>query len=241
MKAQHLGHDDRKRAAELTGRPAVANEDHKFVVAAKNGDSIAFDILCRQSTSTAFNIARRIMRTTEDAEDVVQESFQLACVHLKNFKGDSRFSTWLTRIVTNAALMRLRKNNGRRELPLEQTSEFQPRSSRLDVEDQSLNPEQLCAQKERHWLLCKAVTELSPGMRRVVELRELDERSTQETACIMGVSVGAVKARVFHARRKLRRLLNPMNSKPIPGGERRRMNPKPNGTLGVQAAYNAGD
>jgi RNA polymerase sigma-70 factor, ECF subfamily len=155
MKAQHLGHDDKKRAAELTARPAVANEDHKFVVAAKNGDSIAFDILCRQSTSMAFNIARRIMRTPEDAEDVVQESFRLAFVHLKNFKGDSRFSTWLTSIVTNAALMRLRKNNGRRELSLEQTSEFQPRSSRLEVGDRSLNPEQLCAQAERHWLLAK--------------------------------------------------------------------------------------
>lgn len=241
MNAQHLGHDDSKRAAELTALPAVAHEDHKFVVAAKNGDSIAFDILCRQSTSMAFSLARRIMRTPEDAEDVVQESFQLAFVHLKNFKGDSRFSTWLTRIVTNAALMRLRKNSRRRELSLEQTSEFQARSSLLDFADQSLNPEQLFAQEERHWLLCKAVTELSPGMRRVVELRELDERSTQETARIMGVSVAAVKARLFHARRKLRRLLNPMNSKPIRGGERRRMNPNPNGTLGPLAAYDAGD
>jgi RNA polymerase sigma-70 factor (ECF subfamily) len=189
----------------------------------------------------AFNIARRIMRTAEDAEDAVQESFQLAFVHLKNFKGDSRFSTWLTRIVTNAALMRLRKNNGRRELSLEETFEFQPRSLPLDVEDQGLNPEQLCAQAERHSLLRKAVAGLSPVMRRVVELRELDERSSRETARIMGMSVGAVKARVFHTRRKLRRILNSIHSRSIRGGERRRMSPKPSRSFGPQAACNAGD
>lgn len=241
MKAQYWRKDESKRVAELTALPAVAAEEHKLVAAAKNGDSTAFDILCRQSSSMAFKIARRIMRTAEDAEDAVQESFQLAFVHLKNFKGDSRFSTWLTRIVTNAALMRLRKNNGRREFSVEETFEFQPRSLPLDVEDQSLNPEQLCAQAECHWLLCKAVAELSPGMKRVVELRELDERSTQETACIMGMSVGAVKARVFHARRKLRRILNSMHPKSIRGGETRRMKPKPNGAFGRQAVYNAGD
>ena len=241
MRAQHWGHDDRKRAAELTARPAVVNEEHKLVAAAKNGDSIAFEILCRQSANMAFNIARRIMRTTEDAEDAVQEAFQRAFVHLNNFKGDSRFSTWLTRIVTNAALMRLRKNSSRRELSLEETFEFQPRSLPLDAHDQSLNPEQLCNQAERRWLLYRAVAELSPRMRRVVELRELDERSTRETARIMGTSVGAVKARVFHARRKLRQILNQAHSKSLRGGERRRMNLKPNGTFGPQAVYNAGD
>ena len=241
MKAQHWGQDNRKRAAELTALPALRDEEHKLVAAAKNGDSTAFDILCRQSSSMAFNIARRIMRTAEDAEDAVQDSFQLAFVHLHNFKGDSRFSTWLTRIVTNAALMRLRKNKGCRELSLEETFEFQPRSSPLDVEDQSLNPEELCDQAERRWLLYRAVAELNPGTRKVVELRGLEERSTRETARIMGMSVGAVKARVFHARRKLRRILNSMQSKSLRGGERRRMNPKPNGTFGPQAAYNAGD
>lgn len=209
MRAQPFEPDDRKRSGGV-GRnsSAVANEERKFVAAAKNGDSVAFGILCTQSAGMVFNIARRIMPTNEDAEDVVQESFQLAFTHLKNFRGDSRFSTWLTRIVTNAALMRLRKNNVRRELPLDESSESQRYLSRVDVEDQSLNPEQLYAQKERLWLLGKALSELTPGTRRAIELRELDERSTEETARMMGISFAAVKARVFHGRLKLRRLLN---------------------------------
>jgi RNA polymerase sigma-70 factor, ECF subfamily len=166
-----------------------------------------------------FNIARRIMPTHEDAEDVVQESFHLAFTHLRNFKGDSRFLTWLTCIATNAALMRLRRNNVRRELPLDESPESERHVSRFDAADQSLNPEQLYVQKERHRLLCKAVSELKTGMRRAIELRELEERSTEEAARMMGISVGSVKARVFHGRRKLRRLLKRMNSISMYGNE----------------------
>ncbi len=89
---------------------SIATEEDGFVVAAKRGDSAAFEMLCKQSANTVFHIARRMMRTKEDAEDVMQESFQLAFIHLKSFKGGSRFSTWLSRIAINASLM-----NGRRE------------------------------------------------------------------------------------------------------------------------------
>src|SRR5216684_8733484 len=77
----------------------------------------------------------------------------------------------------------------------------------LDVEDQGPNPEQLYAEKERERILSDALNDLTPRVRKAIELRELDERSTEETARIMGISVGAVKARVFHGRRKLRERL----------------------------------
>jgi RNA polymerase sigma-70 factor (ECF subfamily) len=206
VKRRRPGHDDRRRAVKLAARLAVVNEDHDLVKAAKNGDSAAFGFLCTQSAKMAFNTARRMMRTKEDAEDIVQESLRLAFVHLKSFKGDSRFSTWLTRIVTNAALMRLRRDKTRRELSLGQTSELESCSSPMDIEDQSLNPEQLYAREERHRLVRKAVSDLNPRMRRVIQLCQLDERSIQEAACMLGISVGAAKSRMFHARRKLRRL-----------------------------------
>jgi len=189
---------------------AEAKEERDFVAAAKNGDSIAFEILCTHSAGMVFNIARRFTLTKEDAEDVVQESFQLAFINLKKFRGDSRFSTWLTSIVTNAALMRLRKNRVRHELPLEESSESQRRFSPFDVEDQGLNPEQLYAQKERHRMLAQAVNELDLGLRRAVELRDLDERSTHEAARMMGMGINTLKARLFRGRRKLRQLLNQM-------------------------------
>ena len=214
MNRRRPGHDDRRRAVKLAARLAVVNEDHDLVKAAKNGDSAAFGFLCTQSAKMVFNTARRMMRTKEDAEDVVQESLRLAFVHLKSFKGNSRFSTWLTRIVTNAALMRLRRDKTRRELSLGQTSELESCSSPMDIEDHSLNPEQLYAREERHRLVRKAVSDLNPRMRRVIQLCQLDERSIQEAACMLGISVGAAKSRMFHARRKLRRLASVMHSQP---------------------------
>ena len=241
MKGRRFGRDARKRAAELTARPAVVKEDHDLVKAAKNGDSAAFGFLCTQSAKLVFNTARRMMRTNEDAEDVVQESLRLAFVHLKSFKGDSRFSTWLTRIVTNAALMRLRRDRTRRELSLGQTSELESGCSPIDIEDQSLNPEQLYAREERHWLVRKAVSELNPNMRRTIELCELDERSIQEAARVLGISVGAVKSRMFHARRKLRRLVSLVSSQPTQRYKRWETNPGPSGTLRPQLLYSPGD
>ncbi len=148
------------------------------------------------------------MRDNEDAEDVGQESFQQDFVHLKSFNGDSRFSTWLSRIAINAALMKLRKKHRLWDVSLDEPAEGEESSSRIEVEDDGLNPEQLYAEKEQQRILSEAMNHLTPGMRKAIELRELDERSTEETARVMGISVGAVKARVFHGRRKLRERLN---------------------------------
>jgi len=195
--------------ATETGRAqrAIALDEDAFLVAAKRGDSAAFGILCKQSANTVFHIARRMMRSKEDAEDVMQESFQLAFIHLKSFKGGSRFSTWLSRIAINAALMKLRRKSHLRDVSLDESGEAEEPSFRLDVEDQGPNPEQLYAHKERQRILFEALKELTPGMRKAIELRELGERSTEETARIMGISASAVKARVFHGRRKLRERL----------------------------------
>jgi RNA polymerase sigma-70 factor, ECF subfamily len=187
-------------------RRTHASDEHALLLAAKTGDSAAFEILCKQSANTVFHLARRIMRNNEDAEDVVQESFQQAFIHLKNFNGDSRFSTWVSRIAINAALMKLRKKHHLLNMSLDESTAEQP-SSRIDLEDQGLNPEQLYAQIERQKILSEVMKELTPGMRKAIELRELDERSTEETAQIMGISVTAVKGRVFHGRRKLRERL----------------------------------
>ena len=161
----------------------------------------------------AFGITRLIVATTEDAEDAVQDSLQQAFTHFKSFKGDSRFSTWLSRIVTNAALLRLRKNKVRRELSFDEMSISQLDFSPFDVEGQSLNPEQRYARNEQHRMLSNAMRKLTPGLQRALELHEFDERSIEETARMMGISVENVKSRVFRGRRKLCWLLD----RPEPG------------------------
>jgi RNA polymerase sigma-70 factor (ECF subfamily) len=208
MSEQSLQNYNRKGTGGRPRQRAFARDEDAFLVAAKRGDSAAFEILCKQSANRVFHLARRIMRNNEDAEDVVQESFQKAFIHLKNFNGDSRFSSWLSRIAINAALMKLRKKHRFWEVSLDESAETEQPSSHVDVADQTLNPEQVYAQKERQRILWQVMNELTPGTRKAIELRELGERSTEEIAQIMGISVTAVKARVFHGRRKLRERLN---------------------------------
>src|SRR6202790_1524904 len=159
-------------------RGTIAREEHACLAAAKRGDSASFEILCKRSANTVFHLARRIMRNNEDAEDVVQESFQQAFTHLRRFNGDSRFSTWLSRIAINAALMKLRRKRHVRDTSLDEPSGTGKLSPRIDLEDKCQNPEHLYAQKERQRILSQALNELTPGTRKAIELRELGERST---------------------------------------------------------------
>jgi len=146
-----------------------------------------------------------MMRNNEDAEDVVQESFQQAFIHLKSFKGDSRFSTWLSRIAINAALMKLRKKHRKWDVSLDESAEIDESSSRSTSKTRP-DPEQLYAQKERERILSEAMKELTPGMRKAIELRDLASNRPKNRSN-HGISVAAVKARVFHGRRKLRERL----------------------------------
>jgi RNA polymerase sigma-70 factor (ECF subfamily) len=181
--------------------------DMPLVAAAKNEDRQAFEILVERHARRVFFAARRMTRTREDAEDVVQQSWQKAFVHLRQFEGKSSFPTWLTRIAINEALMLLRKSRGLREILINDSTEGEEALFVLEIPDSDPNPEDSYSQRERQRILLAALNELPHGMRRAIQLRELDERSTEETARIMGISVSAVKARVFHGKRRLRKRL----------------------------------
>jgi RNA polymerase sigma-70 factor, ECF subfamily len=188
----------RETAAEIT---------ETLVAAAKAGDLQAFEVLVERHERRIFFVARRITGTREDAEDVVQQTFQKAFTHVCKFEERSSFSTWLTRIAINEALMLLRKGRGLREVSIDDASGNEETAVGLEIPDSGPSPESGYSQREREEILFSSLNELSHGTRRAIELRELDGRSTQETARVMGISVGAVKARVFHGRRKLREKL----------------------------------
>jgi RNA polymerase sigma-70 factor, ECF subfamily len=181
--------------------------DMTMVAAAKNGNRKAFEILVKRHEQKIFFVARRITRSREDAEDVVQQTFQKAFTHLRKFEGRSAFSTWLTRIAITEALIFLRKRRGFREVLIDDLNANEENPAALDVPDSSPDPEAIYSQREWVEMLYSAVNELPAGMRRAIQLRELDERSSEETARIMGISVGALKGRTFHGRRKLRERL----------------------------------
>jgi RNA polymerase sigma factor (sigma-70 family) len=178
--------------------------DETLVAVAKMGNGNVLEELHRRHAEKVFRVAHRIIRQREDAEDAVQESFLSAYVHLHSFDGRAKFSTWLTRIVINAALMKLRKNRKARQIPLENGTEPLDPYFEHEFRDFAPNPEEICAQEERHAALRQAIAGLRPSLRSVVELYQLQECSMDETAKILGISVAAAKARLFHARAALR-------------------------------------
>jgi RNA polymerase sigma-70 factor (ECF subfamily) len=196
--------------ANAISPPAVrlfAEEDALLVAAAKARDTRAFELLVERHERKIFSMAQRITRNREDAEDVVQQSFQKAFMHLRKFEGKSLFYTWLTRIAINEALMLMRRKRGSHEVPIEESSMRTESALPLDFRDSAPNPEDSCLDREQKQILSAALNKLTPGTRKAIELRELGELSTGETALAMGLSVAAVKGRVFHGRRRLRETL----------------------------------
>src|ERR1700704_6530727 len=128
-------------AASSSPDRLVAQEDAALVAGAKTGDARAFELLVQRHEGKIFSLAQRMTRNREDAEDVVQQSFQKAFIHLKKFEGDSLFSTWLTRIAINEALMLLRRRSGTREVPITKSSMKTESALPLDFLDSAPNPE----------------------------------------------------------------------------------------------------
>ena len=182
--------------------------DETLVSAAKNGDQRAFEVLVERHQERMLAFTRRYTRVQEDAEDVVQQTFQKAFIHLNTFQGKSSFSTWLTRIAINEALMLVRRGRALREIPVEDSHDQGGAASAMEIPDARPDPEASYLQRERVQILSETLGNLRPRMRKAIELRELAELSTEETARRMGVSVAAIKGRLFHARRKLRERLS---------------------------------
>jgi RNA polymerase sigma-70 factor, ECF subfamily len=198
--------DDNEVAFAPFGGQAGA-EDEVLVAAAKSGSGPAFEVLVEHHARRILRVAQRMTGNREDAEDVVQQSFQKAFAHLREFEGRSSFSTWLTRVAINEALMFRRKSRGTREVSIDDSNANEETAPSLEIPDSSPDPEASYSQRERGRVLASAMNELPPGIRTAIQLRELDELSTRETARIMGLSIPAVKSRVFHGRRKLRETL----------------------------------
>jgi RNA polymerase sigma-70 factor (ECF subfamily) len=178
----------------------------QLIAAAKSGRRAPFGELCERHRKRISCVTRRIIRNREDAEDAAQESFLNAFVHLKDFDGRSQFGTWLTRIAINAALMKLRKNRGAREVPMEESNPSSEPVAQREFRHHAPDPEESCSLRERKRIVKSAISGLRPRARNVVELIHLEEHSIRETAQILGISTGAVKARMFQAKIALHRM-----------------------------------
>ena len=182
-------------------------DESALVAQAKAGDQNAFAELVNRYERKIYRLAKNITRNDEDAEDVLQDAFLKAYTHLDNFKGDSKFYTWIVRIAVNEALMRLRKRKTDRSVPLDEPVELGEETVQREIAVWEDNPEQQYSQEEWRRILDEAVESLKPDFRTVFVLRDIEELSTEETAETLGISVPAVKSRLLRARLALRETL----------------------------------
>jgi RNA polymerase sigma-70 factor, ECF subfamily len=184
-------------------KAAVINE-RVLVSKAKAGDHSAFGSLYERHRARVYSTAFRILRNQQDAEDVVQKSFVRAFTRLLQFREDSTFSTWLTRIAINEALMLTRQKRPTASIGDDNHGDSDAPSF-LDIKDARPTPEQALARTELHSAMSDAISKLRHNLRIVVLLREVQGLTSAETARALGLTVSAVKARTFHAKRYLRR------------------------------------
>ena len=176
--------------------------DEGIVQAVLEGNTALFELLMRRYNERLYRTARAITRDDREAEDVIQQAYVNAFTNLRQFKGQARFSTWLTRIAINEALARVRRR-GRYEPfdedPSQQDSIVPLRSSP--------DPERQAFAGELRDLLEWAIDALPAGTREVFVLRDVEGLSTADTAASLGVSDDVVKTRLSRARSALRRFL----------------------------------
>ncbi len=182
----------------------------------RRGDEDAFENVVREHGGRLLAVARRFLRQEEDARDAVQEAFLSAFRALPTFEEHSSLSTWLHRIVMNASLMKLRT---RKRKPEESIEELLPRfaGDGHQVEpsrEWEGSAETLLLRGETRALVRGAIDRLPETHRVVLLLRDIEERSTEECARLLGVTENAVKIRLHRARQALRGLLDPHYRKP---------------------------
>src|SRR5882672_755895 len=230
---------------EFAGNPFVSAQHRKIAktipIRTHATQVPSFEELYKPHEKKIFQVLLRITRVREDAEDALQDACLQAYLHRDQFDGRSSFSTWLTRIAINSALMILRKRRSARIVDLRSTSE--PDEEPFpETSDPAPNPEQILLQTEREESLQREVRTLRPAIRKAIQLQLLEERPTKEASSLMGISVPAAKGRLFHAKaalrksRKLKVFSKKIQYKPI----RQLTTPRPTGNVTLFESRNNG-
>ena len=205
MNVQEANHSPSHGKTHAPALPKRHRPMSMLVAQAKSGRSSAFGELYDLHRVRIYHTAFRILRNRQDAEDATQRSFQRAFTNLGGFREDATFSTWVTRIAINEALMMLRHRRADKAV---QGIDDTEGSFVLDLADKALTPEQAFSENELRAAVIHAISNLRENLRTVVLLRELQGLTSAETARRLGLTVSAVKARAFHARRFLRKHLD---------------------------------
>lgn len=179
---------------------ALPTEDADLVTRTLSGDQVAFQALVERYQERVFALVRHYAKTAVEVEDIVQDTFLKAFCKLQTFNHDSSFYTWLCRIAINTALDFL-KRHGRNPVQTVEDPEAAPavgRSTGIQAPDARMHREEVAA------ITHQVLEEIPEIFRTVLVLREFEDRSYQEMADVLGISIGTVESRLFRARARFR-------------------------------------
>ena len=177
--------------------------EHELVDIAQHGDDHAFSELARRHQANSLKLALSILHDKQDAEDEVQNAMWKAYEHLRQFQQDSKFSTWLTRIVVNQCLMRLRRARRAKFLYLEE-NRVGDDAITLELQDRRNTPERELGHSEVAEVLSREIHRIPPLLRNAFLLRDIQHLPMPDVAARLGISVAAAKSRLLRARLELR-------------------------------------
>jgi len=186
-----------------TDNDEILRDEQGLIRLGLKGNQAALEALFARHSGALYQSALKLLGNPEDAEDALQEGMLSAFKNLRRFEGRSKFSSWLTRIVINAALMRLRSQRAHQTVSADQPLGEAELTLAEQLADPAPDPERLYAREEMRQLLDRNLTELSPEMRTAVRLRDIEGLSTQEAAEALGVPENTLKSRLHRARLQL--------------------------------------
>jgi RNA polymerase sigma-70 factor, ECF subfamily len=190
-------------------KPASAVDDAELVGRIAGHDQAALEVLMRRHNGKLFRVARAILKDDAEAEDALQDAYLDAYRHLDDFRGGARLSTWLTRIVINQALMRLRKHRRDRiVVPFGDGRATEPDQAEADMADErSESPPSATLRAEIRRALERRIDELPTAFRTVFVMREVEDMTVDEPAECLSIPAATVRTRLFRARALLREAL----------------------------------
>lgn len=177
-------------------------QEAAVIQAVLDGDVNAYEALVKEYEKNVYNLALRMTGNSEDAADMAQEAFIKAYNSLTAFRGDSKFSVWLYRIVSNVCLDFLRSRSRKQTVSLS-TENDDGEEVELDIADETHSPEQLLDRSLARDAVRRGLAALPPDHREILLLREIQGLSYEEIADVLGLEAGTVKSRIFRARKKL--------------------------------------
>jgi RNA polymerase sigma-70 factor, ECF subfamily len=189
---------------------ADSRDESQIIASILAGNTQKFHDLIRPHERSVYVMALSLLHNEADAEEIAQEAFLKAFRNLANFRGDSKFSTWLVSITLNEARSRLRSRKTMKMESLDEPEEGQAQVSPALLRDWREIPSQVLERQEVRQLLHQAITDLPLIYREVFLLRDIEELSVNESAEALGITVASVKVRLHRARIMLQKKLVPL-------------------------------